>query len=105
MVWPLARSKGGSNSSVAALIAVEMKALISAAWAVAVAASMAMMIAIMRMTFQPRTQLPIARYRIHARRPGGLGASLQPAAIGRQPPLPLTVGSATCHLAWGAQTR
>src|SRR5215472_3572692 len=51
MVWPLARSKGGNNSSVAVLIAVEMKALISAAWAVAVAASMAMMIAIMRMTF------------------------------------------------------
>src|SRR5262245_58933602 len=105
MVWPFARSKGGSNSSVAVLIAVEMKALISAAWAVAVAASMAMMIATMRMTVPPRTQLPIARYRIHARRLGGLGASLQPAAVGRQSPAPAHGRSATCHLACGAQTR
>jgi hypothetical protein len=50
MVWPFARSNDGSSSSVAGLIAVEMNALISAAWAVTVAASMAMAIATVRMT-------------------------------------------------------
>jgi hypothetical protein len=53
MVWLFARSKGGSNSSVAALIAVEMNALISAAWAAPVAANSAMTIASARMTIAP----------------------------------------------------
>src|SRR5262245_1985233 len=53
MVWPLVRSKGGSNSSVAALIAVEMNALISAASAAPAAASSATMIARARMTIPP----------------------------------------------------
>src|SRR5215472_16957991 len=83
MVWPFARSKGGSNSSVAALIAVEMKALISAVWAVALAASMAMTIATVRMTF-PATEPTHSRASV-----GRLGASLQPAAVGRQSPLRL----------------
>src|SRR5262245_55834558 len=48
---------------------------------------------------------PHHTYRIHARRSGGVGASLQPAAIGRQSPAPADGRSATCHLAWGAQTR
>src|SRR5215470_11845251 len=71
MVWPFARSNGGSNSSVAALIAVETNALISAVRAVAVAASMAITMATMRMTIPPRTQLSIARYRMYERRSAG----------------------------------
>src|SRR5439155_15245118 len=51
MVWPFARSKGGSSSSVAALIAVEMNALISAAGAGPVAASSARTMANALMTF------------------------------------------------------
>jgi hypothetical protein len=50
MTWPLARSNGGSNSSVAALIAVEINASISAARAAAVIVSSAMAIATARMT-------------------------------------------------------
>ena len=47
------RSKGGSNSSVAVLIAVEMNALISAAWAAAVPASRTVTIATVRMKIPP----------------------------------------------------
>src|SRR6516162_9605838 len=89
MVWPFARSNGGSNSSVAALIAVETNALISAVRAVAVAASMAMTIATMRMTIpaaDPSPRRMISHARASIRR---LGASLQPAAVGRQSPLRL----------------
>src|SRR5262245_59666942 len=92
MVWPFARAKGGSNSSVAVLIAVEMKALISAAWAVAVAASMAMTITTMRMTVPPRTQLPIiliASTRV-GREVLEQAYNLPPSA--GSPPVPLTVG-------------
>src|SRR5262249_56701739 len=87
MVWPLARSKGGSNSSVAVLIAVEMKALISAVWAVAVAASMAIMIATMRMTIPPQTQLSYGRklvtaWRVRRRIVEVVDASTSPAKEG-----------------------
>src|SRR5205807_5317249 len=53
MVWPFARSKGGSSSSVTALIAVEMNALISAARTAPVAASSARTMANARMTILP----------------------------------------------------
>src|SRR5215831_6281244 len=89
MVWPFARSKGGSSSSVAALIAVETNALISALRAVVVAASVAMMIAAMRMTIpaaDPAPRRMVSHARASVRR---LGASLQPAAVGRQSPLRL----------------
>src|SRR5262249_3198454 len=89
MVWPFARSKGGSSSSVAALIAVETNALISALRAVAVAASMTMTIATMRMTIpaaDPAPRRMVSHARASVRR---LGASLQPAAVGRQSPLRL----------------
>src|SRR5215467_13629129 len=89
MVWPCARSKGGSSSSVAALIAVETNALISALRAVVVAASVAMMIAAMRMTIpaaDPAPRRMVSHARASVRR---LGASLQPAAVGRQSPLRL----------------
>src|SRR5215831_10793526 len=89
MVWPFARSNGGSNSSVAALIAVETNALISAVRAVAVAASMAMTIATMRMTIpaaDPSPRRMISHARASVRR---IGASLQHAAVGRQSPLSL----------------
>src|SRR5215470_19577681 len=56
MVWPFARSNGGTSSSVAALIAVEMNALISADRAAAVAAKSAMMTARTR-TIPPITEL------------------------------------------------
>src|SRR5215471_11051468 len=92
MVWPFARSKGGSNSSVAALIAVEMKALISAVSAVAGAASMAMTIATMRMTIPRQTQL-----RSHAIAFTRVGREVLEQAynlppLAGSPPLPLTVG-------------
>src|SRR5262249_49342584 len=84
-----ARSKGGSSSSVAALIAVETNALISALRAVAVAASMTMTIATVRMTI-PATDPALHRTVSHARASvRRLGASLQPAAVGRQSPLRL----------------
>src|SRR5262245_9031422 len=87
MVWPFACSKGGSNSSVAALIAVEMNALTSAVWAVAVAASMAITIATMRMTIPAAKPTPGRTVSHSCESAGGLGASLQPAAVGRQSPL------------------
>src|SRR5262245_16238143 len=66
-----------------------MNALISAVWAVAVAASMAMMIATVRMTI-PATDPAPHRTVSHSRASvGRLGASLQPAAVGRQSPLRL----------------
>src|SRR5262245_47692126 len=86
MVWPCARSNGGSNSSVAALIAVETNALISALWAVAVATSMAITMATVRMTIpaaDPSPRRMISHARASVRR---IGASLQPAAVGRQSP-------------------
>src|SRR6516162_440155 len=50
MVCPFARSKGGSSSSVAALIAVEMSASISTAWAIPHAGSRIITIASTRIT-------------------------------------------------------
>src|SRR5262245_64540736 len=56
MLWPFARSNGGSNSSVTVLIAVETNALISAARAAAVAVSSATRTASMRMTILAVTE-------------------------------------------------
>ena len=76
-------------------IAVEMKALISAVWAVAVAASMTMTIATIRMTI-PATKPTPHRTLSHSRASvGRFGASLQPAAVGRQSPLTVDLQHAT----------
>src|SRR5262249_584213 len=86
MVWPCARSNGGSNSSVAALIAVETNALISALWAVAVAPTIAITMPTLPMTSPTAAPSPrrlISHARASVRR---IGASLQPAAVGRQSP-------------------
>src|SRR5262249_22646447 len=89
MVGACAGPRAGSISSVAALIAVETNALISALRAVAVAASMTMTIATVRMTI-PATDPALHRTVSHARASvRRLGASLQPAAVGRQSPLRL----------------
>src|SRR5262249_21669277 len=86
MVWPCARSNGGSNSSVAALIAVETNALISAVRAVAGATSMGKTIATMRMTIPAPDPSPRPMVTHDRASVGRIGASLQHAAVGRESP-------------------